>query len=127
MSVKALNPEKDYLILVPVNQEGEDELYRGEIHNDEYIGHNFRYMLFHEEQYVYMESALFDIINVELGTLINMYEEEIVESERTGQLLDIIDMLIRNSDDDRFLKFAEEFRSLVQLAIEHHTSVGFYF
>ena len=74
-----------------------------------------------------MESRLLDFINVEMGTLINMYEEEIIESDRISQLLDLVDLLIRNSDDERFLQFAEEFRALLQLAIDHHTSVGFCF
>ena len=127
MNVDILDPEKDYLIIVPLNQIGEDELYRNEIFKDAYISNNLQYMVFHEDQYNYMEPRLFDIINIELGTMINMYEEEIVENDQLEALIDIVDLLISNSDDERFLQFANDFKSLLNVAKKHHTIVGFCF
>ena len=80
--VDLLDPEKDYLIIVPINDEGVDELYRNDIFKDDYISKNMQDMVFHEDMYIYMENRLFDIINVEMDILINMYEEEIVDSEK---------------------------------------------
>lgn len=78
--VELLDSEKDYLITVPINEEGVEELYTNNIFKDAYISKNMQYMVFHEDMYNYMESRLFDIINVEMGTLINMYEEEIIDN-----------------------------------------------
>ena len=125
--VDLLDPEKDYLIIVPINDEGVDELYRNDIFKDDYISKNMQYMVFHEDTYIYMENRLFDIINVEMDMLINMYEEEIVDSEKLNKLLSVVDMLIRNCDDKKSLTFMSEFRNLVQIAIDHKTVVGFYF
>lgn len=122
-----LDPEKDYLIIVPTNNEGVDELYRNDIFKDNYISKNMQYMIFHEDVYNYMENRLFDIINMKMDTLINMYEEEIIENEKLNQLLSVIDMLIRNSDDQKALSFMGNFRNLVQIAIDHKSVVGFCF
>ena len=122
-----LDMEKDYLIIAPLNDEGQNELYENSIYKDDYLSKNLKYMSFHEDTYIYMEEKLFDFINVELDLLINMYEEVIVENDQLPQLKDLTQCLIRNSDDDRFIRFASDFLDLVQTAIDQGTIVGFCF
>lgn len=128
MAIKEyLDLEKDYFILVPLNEEGLNELYSYDIYKDDYVSNNIKAMIFHEDTFCYMESRLFDFINVECNLLINIYEEEIAETDQLMKILDITDLLIKNSDDEKFLEFANEFRLMITTAIEKNSCIGFYF
>ena len=122
-----LDPEKEYYILVPKNQLAMEKMYQYDIYDENGISDNFYCMIFHEDTFNYMEKRLFDFINVRCNLLINMYEEEIAEKEQLQCVLAVTDMLISNSEDERFLKFASDFREMVTLAIESNTNMGFYF
>ena len=84
-------------------------------------------MIFHEDTYYEMESMLFDYINVECDIIINMYEEAIVENNQLEKVLLLTNSLLESSKDEKFIKFATEFKSLVELAIKKKTVIGFYF
>lgn len=122
-----LDLEHKYMILVPLNEDGLEELYQYNIYKDGKISENMKAMSFYEDTYSYMEDRLFDFINLVCGSLINMYEEEVIENNQLEKVLDITNKLIHNNDDEHFVEFAKEFKSLIELAIEKKTVVGFYF
>ena len=117
----------EYLILVPLNETGVEDLYQGNIYKGNFINANFKYMLFNEETYYFLEKKLFDFINVECDMLINMYEEEIADPSKLLKIQDTTDLLLRNNDDEKFSELIEEFKELLKLAIEKKTCMGFYF
>ena len=122
-----LDLEHKYMILVPLNEDGLEELYQYNIYKDGKISENMKAMSFYEDTYSYMEDRLFDFINLVCGSLINMYEEEVIENNQLEKVLDITNKLIHNNDDEHFVEFAKEFKSMIELAIEKKTVVGFYF
>ena len=131
--VKYLDIKKEYYILVPLNKKALEDLYRYKIYKkhcqeDEcIIKDTFKAMIFHEDTYYEMESMLFDYINVECDIIINMYEEAIVENNQLEKVLLLTNSLLESSKDENFIKFATEFKSLVELAIKKKTVIGFYF
>ena len=56
-----------------------------------------------------------------------MYEEEIIDNDQLEKLLSVIEMLIRNTDDEKAIKFMEDVQTLVHIAIAQQTVVGFCF
>ena len=74
-----------------------------------------------------MESKLFDFINVECDTLINMYEEEILDTDQLDKAINIIEVIISNTDDKTLLQFAQMLLELLNLAKRNRTIVGFCF
>lgn len=125
---KYLDMNKYYVILVPLNETAEDDMYRYEyLDNNHKIKPDFLSMTFHEDTFCLLESYLFNFIDKECDLSINMYEEEIAELEQLPKILEITERMINNSDDKEFIKLAEEFKSLVSKAIDFKTCVGFYF
>ena len=52
-AMQYLDIDKDYLIIVPLNDDGKNELYENNIYRDGYISKNLKYMSFHEDTYIY--------------------------------------------------------------------------
>ena len=84
-------------------------------------------LIFYEDTFYYMESKLFDFINVECDTLINMYEEEILDTDQLDKAINIIEVIISNNDDKTLLQFAQMLLELLNLAKRNRTIVGFCF
>lgn len=124
---ECIDPTHEYRILVPINEKAAELLYRGEIYEDGEVSGDMLGLSFGEDTFYYMESRLFDFINVECGTLINMYEEEILDTDQVDQAIAIVNILVKNSDDLQFKQFAEKLLKLMNIAKEHETIVGFYF
>ena len=124
---------KDYYILVPLTQEAIDDLYRYDIYKEncdkreDLIRDSFKAMIFDEETYHFLDNNLFTFINAECDVMIDIYEEETVENDQLGSVLELTNSLLESSNDERFIKLATEFKSLVELAIKKKTVVGFYF
>ncbi|MCR5629642.1 hypothetical protein [Eubacterium sp.] len=118
-----------YRILVPKTKEAENDLYDNNFfdENNDCIKEEFDYMEFHEDTFCFLESRLFDFINVELDIIINMYEDEIINNDQLSKAYEITKRMILNSDDEKFIKLAEEFQSLIEKAQEYGTVVGLYF
>lgn len=124
---ECIDPIHKYRILVSINEKATDLLYRGEIYIDGEISPDLICLSFGEDTFYYMETRLFDFINVECGTLINMYEEEILDADELDKAIAIVEVLIRNSDDQQFKQFSGILLQLLQDAKEYGTIVGFYF
>lgn len=117
-----------YYILVPLNENGEEQLYNYDFYDDKGgVNSNFKFMMFNEETFLYMEKRLLDFINVECDVLINMYEEEILEHEQLPKARQTIEKVLRNTDDKRLIEFACELEDLIDFAVENKKEVGFYF
>jgi uncharacterized protein YqgQ len=117
----------EYRVLVPLSEEAEERLYRGEIYDDGEISECFVKMVFNEEIFVYLEDRLFDILNVKFNLLINMYEEEILEREYITDAISITKKLINESDEEKFKLLATDFLNLLVIAEDNKRIVGFYF
>lgn len=124
---KYLDLTHEYRILVPLSEEAEEMLYRGEIYENGEIASCFKTKIFHEDTYGYLEDRLFDFINVKFDLIINMYEEEFLEHEQLEEAILLTEKLINSSDEKRFINLATEFVNLLKLAKENNTIVGFYF
>ena len=118
-----------YRVLVPKTKEAENKLYDDDYFDEsnDCIKDEFDYMEFHEDTFCFLENRLFDFINVELGILINMYEDEIIDNNQLDKVLEVTNRMIINSDDSKFIELASEFQELVKKAKEYDTVVGLYF
>ena len=124
---ECIDPAHEYRILVPVNDEATELLYKGEIYINGEISNDMIGLIFYEDTFYYMESKLFDFINVECDTLINMYEEEILDADQLDKAINIIEVIISNTDDKTLLQFAQMLLELLNLAKRNRTIVGFCF
>lgn len=124
---ECINPTHEYRILVPIDKEAAAKLYQGEIYTDGEISSDMVGLVFKEDTFYYMESKIFDFINVECNTLINMYEEEILDADKLDKAGAVVELIIRNSDDTQVLAFTGILLDLIRSAKKYGTIVGFYF
>ena len=126
---KYLDMDKWYYILVPITDEANEALSDYSFYDKEAdrIKDGFLYMQFHEDNYCLMEEYLFNFIDAECDLLINMYEEEFADQEVLPSILEITERMIDSSDNDKFIKLANEFKGLVEKAIYYNTCIGFFF
>ena len=119
----------DYRILVSFDEESTNKLWSCELYdeNDGGINHNMRCLSFHEDTFYYMEDYIFNLLNAKLGLLINMYEEEYIETEQLDQAIDIMENIIDNTDDKAVIDFGRNILDMMKIAKEHGTIVGFCF
>jgi len=124
-----LDMDKWYYILVPVNNEASDALSDYDFYDRtaDRVKDGFLYMRFHEDKYCLMEEYLFNFIDAECNLLINMYEEEFADQEVLPSVLEITERMIASSDNNEFIKLADEFKELVKKAIQFNTCIGFFF
>ncbi len=127
--VRYLDMSKWYSIVVPKDNSAYDEMCDYKIWDEEKsdIKDIYWFMKFHEDTYLLMEKYLFNFIDAECNLLINMYEEEWIEGDNLQKVLKITERMIGNSDNEEFIKLANEFYKLVEKAIENDTCVGCYF
>lgn len=117
-----------YYIVIALKEGLESEFYTCHFYDDNgEIRDNYLGFWFNEKVFLLMEKYLFNFINKECGLLINMYEEEYAEPEQLPKILEITNRMICNSDNDEFLKYANQFKTIVEKAIELQTVVGFCF
>lgn len=124
-----LDMDKWYYILVPVNAEANDALSDYAFYDNEAdkVKDGFLYMRFHEDKYCLLEEYLFNFIDAECDLLINMYEEEFADPEVLPSILEITERMIDSSDNEEFIGLANEFKKLVEKAIQYNTCIGFFF
>lgn len=117
----------NYYIVVPISKQYEEDLYEYKIFEDGEIRSCFIKMVFDEKKYNYIEKRLFDFINAKFGLYICMYEEEYIEYEQLKDVKELTENLIKNSGEEEFLQFANEFLKLINFAITHEVPVGLLF
>lgn len=127
MKEKKVINEHKFVILVPLSEDAQERMNLYDIYDNGEIADCFNSMVFDLETEEYMEVRLFDLINAELGTLINIYEEEYVVNKDVKRALELTKRLTEISDDKKFIEFATEFMNILTTAIECKTDVGFYF
>ena len=124
---KCINPNKEYRILVPLNGDAEERMYRYDLYQDGEIRPEFYGIEFHEDTFYYMETRLFAFLNVECGLLINMYEEEVLDNDLLDKAIKVINLVISHSEDDVLFEFANKLIDCINVAKQQSTVVGFYF
>ena len=124
---KCINLSKEYKIIVPLDAAAADQLYEYDIYQNGEIRNGMVGLVFYEHTFYYMEKRLLDFINVECGLLINMYEEEVLENDQLDKGIQVVELVMNNSDDSVLLDFAQKLLELLRLAKKQGTIVGFYF
>lgn len=110
-------------VYVPINDNGIKELETGE----EKETRNLVIYEFAPEDYYYLEDhRYFDFLNVECGCLIDLYEEENIPNDKLKTAVDITDILIGQSTEQKFVNLAEKFVEIFELAIKSGTYVNIY-
>ena len=122
-----LDLQHEYRILVPQDKYAEELLYRGDIHDSQGIRTCFYKMIFHEDDFNYLEDRLFDFMNVKFDILINMYEEEILEADQVEDAIVLTKKIMSEINEEKFTILATELIKLFEKALENSTIVGFYF
>ncbi|MCR5662744.1 MAG: hypothetical protein K6G50_11560 [bacterium] len=126
--VEFLDLNHRYYIVIALKEGLESEIYTCHFYDDSGdINDNYLGFWFNEKVFLLMEKYLFNFINQECGLLINMYEEEYADPEQLPKILEITNRMICNSDNDVFLEYANQFKAIVEKAIELQTIVGFCF
>ena len=81
-------------------------------------------MVLSEEQYNKLnEIGVFEIINQACDTIIDEYEEEVLELSKIPTALEVIEKLIRDNKSEELLRL----REMLELAVSYNTIVGFDF
>jgi len=126
---KYLDLNHSYFILVPKTEYNLNDLYDARFYDEDKdrVKDGYHYMMFNEATFLLMEEYLFNFIDAETGLIITMYEEEWAEVDMLPMLFEITERMINNSDNDEFIKLADEFLELVKKAIDIQMPVVFYF
>lgn len=110
-------------IFVAHNEEEIVKFYQGKISCDILE----KYLIVEDGDYKYYEAKLFDFISVECNTLIDRYEEETLEFNDIPRAIEIVEILINNTDDLKLIEFAKKLLELLQYAKENKKDVEFKF
>lgn len=128
MEFQYTNLDHQYYIIVPKTTDALDRMYQYDIYDENgEIDTCFEYMTFFEDSYYVLEMILFDPINLKCGTLINLYEEEVIEYEDLGKVKDVVESLENKELDVRTKNQVSRFIELLGSAIKFKTGLGFYF
>ena len=123
-----LDLEKDYRILVSLNEEASNDMWGRGIYSEEGDGINpdMLCLRFHEDTFEYMDSYIFYILNRKLHLFINMYEEQYIDTpEMVDEAIKIMKLILRNTDDKAVIDFSKILLEMLQIAKENNTIVGF--
>ena len=125
-----LDLEKDYRILVSLNEEASNDMWGRGIYSEEGDGINpdMLCLRFHEDTFEYMDPYIFYILNRKLHLFINMYEEQYIDTPETiDEAIKIMKLILRNTDDKAVIDFGKILLEMLQIAKENNTIVGFLF
>ena len=117
-----LDLEKDYRILVSLNEEASSKMVLYKIYDFDYDGidKDMLCLRFHEDTYI------FYILNRKLHLFINMYEEQYIDTpEMIDEAIKIMKLILRNTDDKAVIDFSKILLEMLQIAKENNTIVGF--
>ena len=124
-----LDINHEYRVLVALDDETANKLWSCQIYDEEDGGIN-RQMLclsFHEDTFYYMEDFIFHFLNAKLGLFINMYEEEVIDTDHLDNAIGIMRDIVENTDDNAVIDFGQKLLEMLKIAKEHETIVGFCF
>ncbi len=110
-------------VYVPTNSFGIEELNNGQ----ELETNNLKVFEFSPSDYYYLEEQkYFDFLNVECNCLIDLYEVEDIPVEKICKAIEITNILINQINEERFLKLANDFINIFDLAVKSNTYVSIY-
>ena len=110
-------------VYVPLNKEGIEELELCFEHETK----NLKVYVFSSDDYFYLEKCRYlDFLNVECDCIIDLYEDEDIPNEKLKNALNITKILIRQSNDPRFINLAKRFVEIFELAIKCGTYINIY-
>lgn len=110
-------------VYVPLNKKGIEELELG--YENETI--NLKIFTFSADDYFYLEKCkYFDFLNVECDCIIDLFEDEDISNEKLKNGLEITKILVKQSNDSRFINLANKFIEIFELAIKCGTYVNIY-
>ena len=125
-----LDLEKDYRILVSLNEEASSKMVLYKIYDFDYDGidKDMLCLRFHEDTFNYMSPYIFNILNskVNLDFFISPYEEAYIDTpEMIEEAIDAMKLILRNTDDKAVIDFGKILLEMLQIAKENNTIVGF--
>ena len=123
----SFDPEHEYRILVPLDEDAEERMYRYQLYDDKGVSPDFLCLEFREDTFYIMEDYFFNVLDYKLDIIITMYEEEVIYTERLDEAMDIIRSVLDNTDDPAVKDFGNKLLDMFMTAKEHNTVVGFYF
>ena len=128
MEFQYINLQHEYKVIAPKTAEAMERLYLNDIYDESgQIDSCFESMTFFEDSYYPLEMILFDPINIKCDSLINMYEEEVVEYEDLDKVREVVDGLRGKTIDSNIQELVSRFIELLDCATENETGLGFYF
>ena len=122
------DPGHEYVILVPINDDVAERMYRYQLYDNEgNISDDFFCLKFNEDTYNEMEPYFFFPLNDKFDIWISMYEEEVIWTENLDEAIDLTQTLLDNIDNQAAIEFGKIMLSLMKKAKELNTVTGFYF
>lgn len=110
-------------VYIPLNELGILELEKCQ----EEETSNLKIVTFTPDEYFYLESKKYlDFLNVECDCIIDLYEDEDIPNDKLIKALEITQILIKNSNDEKFIHLANKFVEIFNLAIQSNTYVNIY-
>ena len=124
-----LDMKHEYRILVALDDEAANKLWSCQFYEGEDggINHQMLCLSFHEDTFYYMEDYIFLFLNAKLDIFINMYEEEIIDTDHLDDAISIIRNIIDNTDDSAVIDFSQKLLEMLKIAKTQGTIVGFCF
>ena len=119
--------KREYRILVPLNKDAEERMYRYQIYDDKGISPEFICLNFHEDTFYIMDDYYFVPLNQKFELIITAEEEDVIYNEHLDEAGELIKMILDNTDDPAAVDFGNILLKMVAIAKECNTVVGFYF
>ena len=117
----------NYFILVPLDDEAEEKMYRYQFYDGEEIRSDFLCLKFFEDTFYVMEDYFFRPLNDKFDLFINMYEEDVISAENLDSAIELVQNVLDNTDDSAVVDFGKRLLEMMGKAKELNTAVGFYF
>lgn len=119
--------KREYRILVPLNKEAEEQMYRYQIYDGSAISPDFKCLEFFEETFYIMDDFFFVPLNQKFDLIITSEEEDVIYTEQLDEAKALVMKIIDNIDDPAAIDFGNILLKMIMEAEKYNTVVGFYF
>ena len=119
--------KREYRILVPLNEEAEERMYRYQIYDGNDISPDFKCLQFYEETFYIMDDYYFVPLNQKFDLIITSEEEDVIYTEQLDAAKELVTKILDNIDDPAAIDFGNILLQMMIDAKEHNTVMGFYF
>ena len=121
------DPKHEYKVLVPLNEEAEERMYRYQIYDGNDISPDFKCLKFYEETYYIMDDYYFVPLNQKFDLIITSEEEDVIFTEQLDEAKELVTEILNNTDNPAAKDFGNILLKMIIEAKELNTVVGFYF